>query len=125
MTESAVMLLPEPLSPTMPTVSPCITRKLTPSTARTVPAAGGKWVARSMTSRTGTPSPCGRGGGEGFSTRSRCNTLTPALSRREREQFAPGSSPLPRLRIEPIAYPVAQEVEAEHDAEDRKARERR
>ena len=35
--DSAVMVLPEPDSPTMPSVSPCRSEKLTPSTAFTTP----------------------------------------------------------------------------------------
>ncbi len=37
MIESAVTLLPEPDSPTMPSASPAASAKLTPSTARTMP----------------------------------------------------------------------------------------
>lgn len=39
MIDSEVMLLPQPDSPTMPSVSPLRTDRLMPSTARTVPAA--------------------------------------------------------------------------------------
>ena len=42
MIESPVMLLPDPDSPTMPTVSPGAIWKLTPSTARTTPASAKK-----------------------------------------------------------------------------------
>jgi hypothetical protein len=35
--ESAVIVLPEPDSPTMPTISPLSTSKLIPSTALTIP----------------------------------------------------------------------------------------
>jgi hypothetical protein len=52
--ERAVTLLPEPLSPTMPSVSPGPTVKETPSTARTAPASVRKTVWRSLTSSTGT-----------------------------------------------------------------------
>ncbi len=51
--DSAVTLLPDPLSPTMPSVSPGPTVKDTPSTARTAPASVRKTVRRSSTSNTG------------------------------------------------------------------------
>src|ERR687884_1954588 len=46
-----VRLLPEPDSPTMPSVSPFSIEKLTPSTALTIPSSVRKWVLRSRTSR--------------------------------------------------------------------------
>ncbi len=57
----AVVLLPQPDSPTRPSVSPCWTVKLTPSTARTKPCwrfksqprEKGKWTWRLRTSRRG------------------------------------------------------------------------
>src|SRR5690348_4879724 len=52
-TDSAVTLLPEPDSPTRPSVSPGCTVKLTPSTARTTPASVSKYVRRSRTSSSG------------------------------------------------------------------------
>ena len=55
--ESAVMLLPEPDSPTSPSVSPSRMRKLTPSTARVTPHLVKRCVCRSCTSRTTLP-PC-------------------------------------------------------------------
>src|SRR5256714_2806509 len=45
-----VTLLPEPDSPTMPSVWPFSTEKLTPSTAFTIPSSVRKWVLRSLTS---------------------------------------------------------------------------
>src|SRR5665811_2491765 len=50
MTESAVTLLPQPDSPTTPSVAPLRMLKLTPSTAFTRPSAVAKWVRRSRTS---------------------------------------------------------------------------
>src|ERR671930_121615 len=47
-----VTLLPEPDSPTIPSVSPFSTEKLTPSTALTIPSSVRKWVLRSRTSRS-------------------------------------------------------------------------
>ena len=47
-----VTLLPEPDSPTMPSVLPFSTWKLTPSTALTTPSSVRKWVLRSRTSRS-------------------------------------------------------------------------
>src|SRR5258708_4521505 len=54
MIERAVTLLPEPDSPTIPSVSPGITLKLTPSTARTMPASVSNCVRSSRTSRIGS-----------------------------------------------------------------------
>src|SRR6267154_1441741 len=47
--ERAVTDFPEPDSPTIPTVSPSATSKLTPSTALTTPAWVKKWVLRFST----------------------------------------------------------------------------
>ena len=52
MIESAVTDLPHPDSPTMPSVLPFSTWKLTPSTARTTPSRVKKCVCRSLTSRS-------------------------------------------------------------------------
>src|SRR5436305_14531907 len=43
---------PEPDSPTIPSVSPCFTSKLIPSTAFTVPSSVSKYVRRSLTVKT-------------------------------------------------------------------------
>src|SRR3990167_11339145 len=59
-TASPVVLLPQPDSPTRPSVSPLLTLNDTPSTAftlptcrrTTAPAITGKWTLRSRTSRT-------------------------------------------------------------------------
>ena len=53
--ESAVMLLPEPDSPTSPSVSPSRIWKLTPSTARVTPHFVKRCVCNSCTSRTTLP----------------------------------------------------------------------
>src|SRR5205085_8370528 len=50
----AVTLLPHPLSPTMPSVAPGATSKLTPSTALTVPSSCVKYVFRFRTERRGS-----------------------------------------------------------------------
>jgi len=47
-------LLPEPDSPTMPSVSPRSRVNETPSTALTNPSSVGKWTFRSRTSRSGS-----------------------------------------------------------------------
>ena len=49
--ERAVIDFPDPDSPTMPTVSPRLTRKSMPSTARTIPPRTMNWVLRPLTSR--------------------------------------------------------------------------
>ena len=51
MTDIAVTVLPEPDSPTMPSVSSRSSVKLTPFTALTTPACVKKCVERSVTSR--------------------------------------------------------------------------
>ncbi len=48
-----VTLLPEPDSPTMPSVRPCSTLNETPSTARTTPSSVENWTRRSLTCRYG------------------------------------------------------------------------
>src|SRR5215831_10513027 len=50
MIERQVTLLPQPDSPTMPSVLPFSTEKLTPSTALTMPSSVRKYVLRSFTS---------------------------------------------------------------------------
>src|SRR5262245_1585312 len=50
MIESALTLLPQPDSPTMPSVRPASSSKLTPSTARNSPASVAKCVLSSLTS---------------------------------------------------------------------------
>ena len=52
--ESAVTLLPQPLSPTMPTLAPAGTSNDTPSTARSLPASVWKLVTRPVTRRSGS-----------------------------------------------------------------------
>ena len=50
MIDSAVMLLPQPDSPTTPSVWPSSIAKVTPSTALTTPSWVKKWVRRPLTS---------------------------------------------------------------------------
>ena len=59
MMDSAAIVLPDPLSPTTPSVSPWRMRKLTPSTALTTPSRVKKWVLRSTTSSRGVSSRSG------------------------------------------------------------------
>src|SRR5262245_12147590 len=54
MTVRKLTLLPEPDSPTMPSVSPGWIENETPSTALTIPSSVGKWTRRSLTSRSGS-----------------------------------------------------------------------
>src|SRR5205085_5101010 len=87
-------LLPEPDSPTTPSVSPRATEKETPSTAFTRPSSVGKLTCRSLTSRS-------------------CSgTGSPALRLRAL-----------LLRVERVAQPVTEEVHTQHDDQDREARE--
>src|SRR5262245_61171306 len=53
--DRAVTLLPQPLSPTMPSVPPGCRSKVTPSTALTVPSSWGKYVFRPRTERSAWP----------------------------------------------------------------------
>src|ERR1700761_348563 len=53
-TARMVTLLPQPLSPTMPTTWPGNTSKLTPSTARTVPSSMRNDTRRSRTRNSGS-----------------------------------------------------------------------
>src|SRR6266568_7084378 len=118
--------LPEPDSPTMPSVSPCLTSKLTPSTALTTPSSVSKYVRRSLTASSLPfvfiflllPLPLGEGWGEGLAKKNpnrnsgvlhspEATSLTLALSQREREQE---SSFPPHLRIERIAQSIAHKV---------------
>src|SRR6266567_6413019 len=78
--DSAVTLLPQPDSPTIPTVSPACTDRLTPSTARVMPSSVTNWVRRSSTRRS-------------------ASTM---------------SHPPGEARIEPVAQPVAHQVDREH-----------
>src|SRR2546427_11639839 len=58
MSERAVTVLPQPDSPTSPSVSPAASSKDTPSTARTTPSRLKNCVCRSLTARSsGTPLP--------------------------------------------------------------------
>jgi hypothetical protein len=52
MIDRQVTLLPEPDSPTIPSVWPFSTEKETPSTALTIPSSVRKDVCRSLTSRS-------------------------------------------------------------------------
>ena len=56
MMDSAVIVLPQPLSPTMPNVSPWFTWKDTPLTGLTTPSREGRCVSRSSTTSTGSAS---------------------------------------------------------------------
>src|SRR5450759_4660869 len=58
MTDSAVTLLPQPDSPTTPSVAPLRMLKLTPSTAFTRPSAVAKCVCRSLIWRSVRSSSC-------------------------------------------------------------------
>src|SRR5690349_24899974 len=57
-TESAVRLLPQPLSPTTPRVPPGGREKDTSSTASTGPASSDSWVFNPRTSRRGSDMGC-------------------------------------------------------------------
>ena len=67
MTDIPVIVLPDPDSPTRPTVSPAATANDTPSTGRTVPPAVSMSVRSPRTSSRVTSAPvlCGAGGAGG------------------------------------------------------------
>src|SRR3990170_1657398 len=90
-TDRAVMLLPQPDSPTTPTVLPSPISYETPSTALTVPSWVKKWVRRSWISRRG---------------RSDLWTVMPLL-------------PHPLARVEGIPQAVAHETRREDDEDQR------
>src|SRR3954466_13471843 len=80
--------LPQPDSPTMASVSPALTWKETPSTARLTPSGVRKWVCRFSTSRRACPL---RGPGN-----------------------AMDSDPLRHARIERVTQTVAEQVHRKH-----------
>src|SRR5215217_1274077 len=147
MIDSAVTLLPQPDSPTIPSVSPAPTSNDTPSTARVVPSSVKKEVARSRTARRGVmraapnPSPeWERGRGEGPPSpqkarwkgrRRRSVDLSLAvvraypsplpLSLRERDHIGASSHPPREARVEAVAQAVAEEVHGQHDDGERDA----
>src|SRR5215203_4164382 len=143
MIDSAVTLLPQPDSPTIPSVSPAPTSNDTPSTARVVPSSLKKEVARSRTARRGVMDPSpewerGRGEGprlprkarwKGRPRRSVDGSLDAAradpsplpLSLRERDHIGASSHPPREARVEPVAQAVAEEVHRQHDDGERDA----
>src|SRR5262245_31340322 len=108
------MVLPEPDSPTRPSVSPSRTVRLTPSTARTRPQRVWSWARRSRTSRT-TP-PAGRLiGGAGPCCASRAAGEASAYGKAvDAGRHASRSDLLSEPRVEPVAEPVAEQVAGEH-----------
>src|SRR5690348_14453585 len=100
--ESDVTLLPEPLSPTMPTVCPSSRSKLIPLTALTLPSRVRNWVVSPFTSRIGAKEHL--------------------LSQHEYVGVADGamrshytaSSALCHMRVKRITQAIADEIEAEH-----------
>src|SRR6185312_1179237 len=94
--ESDVTLLPEPLSPTMPIVSPSSRSKLTPLTAWTLPSRVLNWVLSPFTSRIG------------------------AKEHLLSQHYDSGLSllPLRHVRVERITQAIADKIEAEHGNQD-------
>src|SRR2546425_2898965 len=96
MSERAVTVLPQPDSPTSPSVSPAASSKDTPSTARTTPSRVKNCVCRSLTARSsGTPLPFPSKAAE---STGQCLGLHP--------------------RVERVAKAVADEGEGQHDDRD-------
>src|SRR5579863_980990 len=106
MIDSAVTLLPEPDSPTMPSVSPRCRSKLSPLTARTMPSSVAKVTRRSLTA----------------SKAIRCYR-TPRIGAPNAPSGLPCifrtflRTPAPRPWIERIAEPFSDQIER-HDSED-------
>src|SRR6266404_751581 len=99
--ESAVTLLPQPDSPTRPSVRPRRSVKLMPSTARATPSEVSKCVCSSRTARRG-----------GAGSRARGAASVTAAS-------ATSSTHPERARIEGVAQIIAEEVER-HDCDEDK-----
>ena len=70
--------LPEPDSPTMPSVSPGLTDQLTPSTARTTPLSVWKCTRRSSTDSNGSAFVAGAAGGGSTLVRSASAVSSPS-----------------------------------------------
>src|SRR5581483_4394524 len=104
MIDSAETDLPEPDSPTMPSVSPGRIDQLTPSTALTTPASVSKWTRRSSISINGSPAAAAVG-------------LLPS------SVIGASERPSSEFRIERVADPVAHEHETEDGVHDGHGRE--
>src|SRR5918993_2421310 len=113
MIDSEVTLLPQPDSPTTPSVWPGATEKLMPSTALTTPSARRKWVWRSRTSSRA--SGARRAAGAGVSGRVAFTGSVQATMQ------ALGA----RSRVEGVPQAVAHEVDPDHGDRDGHAREER
>src|SRR5258706_6893297 len=97
--ESAVTLLPEPLSPTMPSASPSSSEKLTPSTAWTGPSRVLNCTFRSLTS----------------------SSLANAITFHETRRVGVTLLALRHIRVERVAQPVAHQVNTQDGEQDRQA----
>src|SRR5690349_18586844 len=107
--DSAVMLLPQPDSPTIASVSAGRSEKLTPSTAFRMPRRRLKTVRRSRTSSRASPS-----------SRLRLRESEAAASCASDVSVMPGPS-TPQPGIEKVAQRIAEEVGSEHREADRQA----
>src|SRR6478609_7826202 len=94
-----VTLLPEPDSPTMPSVSSGSSVKLTSSTARTSPSSVGKRTERLRTCKSASASMSSPGIG--------CSVTGMVVMS------------VGRLRVERISQPIAEEVDTQHGQQDR------
>src|SRR5712692_1082234 len=107
--------LPEPDSPTMPSVSPRFNSKLMPSTAFTTPSSVSKYVRRSLTSRR-FPSVC-------CSIDFSLCLLRPGLSLNPTHNHRLKSVLLPHLRIERVTQAIAKKVQRKQHQRHRHSRE--
>ena len=120
MTEVPSMVLPQPDSPTRPSVSPSATARLTPSTARTVASRSRISTRRSLISRTLTGARQERG-----RSRSAAMSLSPGpvlhsrCAHRGRARAGHARSPEPD--VEQVTQRVADEIEGHHDHHDEHA----
>src|SRR6185503_18181083 len=114
--------LPEPDSPTMPSVSPLATLMLTCCTALTMPRRVVNSTVRSLTSRRGCTvmMPSGK-----ISKTTPCKVERSSLLPHSRDGQSQRQPSRPPLRIDDVAQAVAEQVEAEHRDHQRQPRKQR
>src|SRR4026208_2609061 len=120
-----VMLLPQPDSPTTPSVWPYLISKLTPSTHLTMPSCVKKWVLRSLISRRFSDAAGFGAVGPGSADRVKSEESFQGGGWSERRTVpgcCAGSAVCLLARIERVAQAITQEARAEHDDYQRDAR---
>src|SRR5690625_717907 len=104
MMDMAVMLLPQPDSPTTPNVSPGANWKLTPSTARNTPRSVKKCVCKLRTSSTGS-------GDAAPSDGSSAAPVSPVYSSRV---IGFVTALFPQSRVQGVPQPFTHQIDAQH-----------